>query len=349
MLQEQIAPVVRGYELREPIGEGGYGVVFRAYQPLVGRDVAIKIILPKYANHPDFIRRFESEAQLVARLEHPYIVPLYDYWREPDGAYLVMRFLRGGSLHQLIHKGPLAPALLDRLLEQVGGALAVAHRRGVVHRDLKPANILLDEDGNAYLADFGIAKDIGKPVSPFQTDQHTVLGSPAYLAPEQVKAEPITPQTDIYSLGVVLYEILTGRLPFEAQTPIALMFKHVHEPVPPVRDIRPDLPDEVNAVLQRAMAKHPDERYSDVAIMVRELRRMLTLVPHPTQRPLDLPHTPGASFTPPTPIRHTTSDAKTRSTYETSTASWKSVPGCSWQLAVGSKAHTANCRLPTAG
>src|ERR1700752_4489744 len=120
MLQERTEPVVKGYELREQIGEGGYGVVYRAYQSLVGRDVAVKIILPQYANHPDFIRRFESEAQRVARLEPPYIVPLYDYWREPDGAYLVMRWLRGGSLHNLLHNRPLPGELLIRLLDQVG-------------------------------------------------------------------------------------------------------------------------------------------------------------------------------------------------------------------------------------
>ena len=178
MLQERIDQMVKGYELREKIGEGGYGVVYRAYQPLVGRDVAVKIILPQYANHPDFIRRFEWEAQLVARLEHPYIVPLYDYWRDPDGAFLVMRWLRGGNLHNLLHNRPLPTELLGRLIEQVGGALASAHRRGVVHRDLKPANILLDEEGNAYLADFGIAKDMGTRVSPYQTDASTVVGSP---------------------------------------------------------------------------------------------------------------------------------------------------------------------------
>jgi len=249
MLQERIDQVVKGYELREKIGEGGYGVVYRAYQPLVGRDVAVKIILPQYANHPDFIRRFEWEAQLVARLEHPYIVPLYDYWRDPDGAFLVMRWLRGGNLHNLLHNRPLPTELLGRLIEQIGGALASAHRRGVVHRDLKPANILLDEEGNAYLADFGIAKDMGTRGSPYQTDATTVVGSPAYISPEQVRAEPITPQTDIYSLGVMLYEILTGQLPFHAPTPIALMFMHMNDPVPTVRAHRPDLSDAVNMVI----------------------------------------------------------------------------------------------------
>ena len=178
MLQKRADPVVRGYELRQQIGEGSYGAVYRAYQPLVGRDVAIKIILPQYANYPDFIRRFEYEAQVVARLEHPYIVPLYDYWRAPDGAYLVMRWLRGGSLHDVLHKGSMPPEMFDRMLDQIGGALVTAHRRGVVHRDLKPANILLDEDGNAYLADFGIAKDLGKTFSPYRTDAAGVVGSP---------------------------------------------------------------------------------------------------------------------------------------------------------------------------
>jgi len=146
---------IKGYELRAQIGVGGYGVVYRAVQPSVGREVAVKIILPQYANHPDFIRRFEAEAQLVARLEHPHIVPLYDYWRQPDSAFLVMRYIRGGNLHSILQHGPLALAMCAHLFDQLGAALAVAHRAGVVHRDLKPANFLLDEDGNAYVADAG--------------------------------------------------------------------------------------------------------------------------------------------------------------------------------------------------
>ncbi len=285
MIEERPLQAVKGYELREQIGEGGYGVVYRAYQSQVGRDVAIKIILPQYANHPEFIRRFESEAQLVARLEHPYIVPLYDYWREPDGAFLVMRWLRGGTLHDLLHQEPLATEQLKRLLDQIGGALSTAHRRGVIHRDLKPANILLDDEGNAYLADFGIAKDLGKKVSPYQTDQTSVVGSPAYISPEQVKAEAITPQTDIYSLGVMAYEILTGQLPFQAPTPIALMFKHVNEVLPPLTNYRPDLPPAVNAVIQKATAKNPAERYADVATMIAELKAALGFAPITTAWP----------------------------------------------------------------
>src|SRR5215207_8165915 len=150
---------IKGYELRTLIGEGGFGAVYRANQPTVGRDVAVKIILPEYANQPDFIRRFEVEAQLVARLEHPYIVPLFDYWREPGGAYLVMRLLRGGNIQHLLGQGALPIDTTAHMLEQICSALTAAHRIGVIHRDLKPANVLLDDDNNTYLADFGIAKN----------------------------------------------------------------------------------------------------------------------------------------------------------------------------------------------
>jgi serine/threonine protein kinase len=145
--------VVKGYQLRELIGVGGYGSVYRAHQTLVDREVAIKIILPQYANRPYFIRHFEIEAQLIARLEHLHIVPLYDYWREPDGAYIVMRWLRGGNLGRVLRNGPLDPEPTMRTLEQLASALALAHRNGVIHQDLKAANILLDEDQNAYLSD----------------------------------------------------------------------------------------------------------------------------------------------------------------------------------------------------
>ena len=151
---------MRGYDLHEQIGKGSYGTVYRASQISVGREVAIKVIQPQYANHPEFIRRFETEAQLVARLEHPHIVPLYDYWREPDGAYLVMRWLRAGNLQTRLAEGLLDLATAVTFVDQIAAALTAAHREGVVHRDIKPANILLDEDDNAYLSDFGIAIDV---------------------------------------------------------------------------------------------------------------------------------------------------------------------------------------------
>ena len=210
---------VRGYALSERLGIGGFGAVYRATQSSIRREVAVKIILPRYANHPDFIRRFDAEAQFVARLEHPYIVPLYDYWREPNSACLVMRYMRGGSLAAALRDGPLAPGVVLQVLEQVGAALATAHRAGVVHRDLKPANLLRDAEGNAYLADFGIAKDLGAADTEGATQAGAIVGSPDYLSPEQISDEPITPRTDIYSLGVMLYELLTGAKPFATRTP----------------------------------------------------------------------------------------------------------------------------------
>jgi DNA-binding SARP family transcriptional activator/tRNA A-37 threonylcarbamoyl transferase component Bud32 len=262
-------PGVRGYELKEQIGEGGSGTIHRAIQPAVGREVAVKVIRQKYANDPDFIRRFESEAQLVARLEHPYIVPLYDYWRDPEGAYLVMRYMRQGSLLTALKNGPWPPAQAASLLDQIASALAVAHQQGVVHRDIKPDNILLDEAGNAYLTDFGIAKDLTRQEQ--LTAQGAVIGTLDYISPEQILGEAVTPQTDIYSLGAVLYETLTGEKPFSGAM-AHLLQSHLHEPMPPVTASRPDVPATIDAVLQKATAKKADGRYATVLAMAEAFR-----------------------------------------------------------------------------
>ena len=213
----------------ENIGEGGFGVVYRAKQAGVGREVAIKVARAELANDPEFIRRFDTEAQLVARLEHPYVVPLYDYWREPDGAYLVMRWLKGGNLKTALRTGPWKLDAIARLLRQVGGALALAHRRGVIHRDIKPANILLDEEGNAYLSDFGIAYDISHDAQLEALDASTSW--PAYSSPEQLRREPASHLADIYSLGMVLHELVTGDYPFGDATPTELLKRQLAEPV----------------------------------------------------------------------------------------------------------------------
>ncbi len=265
---------IRGYALGERLGEGGMGVVYRATQPLVEREVAVKIILPQYANQPDFIRRFEAEAQLIARLEHPHIVPLYDYWREPGVAYLVMRLLRGGSVRTLLESGALPLETVDRLIEQISQALAAAHRVGVVHRDLKPANILLDEDGNAYLADFGIAKNLGNVDELTQAD--AIVGSPNYISPEQIRSEFVRPQTDIYCLGVMLYELLTGALPFQGPTPIDVMHSHLTAPLPPLAARRVGLPAALDQVIAQATAKDPLQRYPDVDDMLADWRKALS-------------------------------------------------------------------------
>lgn len=271
---------IRGYALGERLGAGGYGIVYRAVQPLVEREVAVKIILPQYADQPDFIRRFEAEAQLVARLEHPHIVPLYDYWREPGVAYLVMRLLRGGSLAAALQAGPLPLPTVAQFLEQIGAALHTAHRVGIIHRDLKPANVMLDEDNNAYLADFGIAKNLGNPNLADLTQPGLVIGSPAYFSPEQIMAEPVKPQTDIYCLGIMLYELLTGHKPFDGPSPIFLIQQHLNEPIPSLATYCPDLPPALDPVIQRATAKDQAERYPDVLNLLEDFRQALTTADH---------------------------------------------------------------------
>ncbi|NDJ85702.1 MAG: protein kinase [Chloroflexi bacterium] len=249
---------IRGYELQELVGAGGFGAVYRAVQPAVQRQVAVKVILPRYARHPEFISRFESEAQLIARLEHPHIVPLYDYWHEDGAAYLVMRWMNGGSLYDALVKDGAWPAeRVARLLEQIAAALARAHRQNVIHRDIKPANILLDDDGNAYLSDFGIAKDLARDERV--TAEDIIVGSPAYLAPEQTQDQPLSPQSDIYSLGIVLYELLRGEHPFPDASTVTMMVKHRSEAVPTLEQLPLGLA--LDVVIQQATAKDPQARY----------------------------------------------------------------------------------------
>lgn len=263
---------VKGYKLGERVGNGGFGAVYRATQDVVEREVAVKIILPQYANHPDFIRRFEAEAQIIARIEHPFIVPLYDYWREPSAAYLVMRLLRGGSLEKVLKRGALPLKTAVRYLEQIGTALHSAHRVGIVHRDIKPANILLDNEDNSYLADFGIAKNLGNPNAAEQTAAGMMIGSPAYISPEQILAEPVRPQADIYCLGLLLYEMLTGQKPFNGPTPIEYIQQHLNQKLPPLNGDGGPYPPEFDAIIDRATTKKAAERYPDVLSMLAEIQ-----------------------------------------------------------------------------
>jgi serine/threonine protein kinase len=255
--------LLKGYKLDERIGAGGFGAVYRAKQTTVGREVAVKIILPSFANNPDFIRRFESEANLIARLEHPHITPLHDFWRDPDGAYLVMRYLRGGSLRDSLQNGAYELSAASYVLDQIASALDFAHRHNVIHRDIKPGNILLDEDGNAYLADFGIAKDLVN-VKNGHTNPDSVVGSLDYISPEQARSEPVTPRTDIYSLGVTLYELITGEHPFKEASTIERLYKHINDPLPDIANLPPDVSEVINDIIHKATAKDPDKRYPDV-------------------------------------------------------------------------------------
>ena len=264
---------VKGFQLGEKIGSGGFGVVYRAMQPSVGRDVAVKIILPRYANHPNFIRRFEAEAHLIALLEHPHIVPLYDYWREPQAAYLIMRLLRGGSLESQLRNGPIPLPLLAQYVHQIGLALDVAHRQGIVHRDIKPANVLLDDEDNAYLADFGIARHLVRDNAQSGAKAAISGRSPAYISPEQIRAEPIKPQSDIYCLGIMMFEMLTGRKPFVGPTPVAYIQQHLNDPLPSVRQYNPALSATLDHVLQIATARDIASRYRDVPALLQAFQQ----------------------------------------------------------------------------
>jgi WD40 repeat protein/DNA-binding SARP family transcriptional activator len=287
VLQDPALDVVgqplRGYRLIERVGEGTFGTVHRAFQPEVGREVAVKIIRPELANHPEFIRRFGAEAQLVARLEHPHIVPLYDYWREPDGAYLVMRYLRGGSLREALAHGALQPDRVVPLIEHVALALASAHRQGVVHRDVKPANILFDDEGNAYLSDFGIAKELAVAEPGGRGGTPSPLA--AYLSPEEARGEAVTPRADIYSLGVVAFEALAGRHPFADTSPDSLIHRHAREALPSLRAWCPDLPPAIDGAIACATAKDPAERPADAVALASALRDALAPLAGPARRP----------------------------------------------------------------
>ena len=269
-----VSKKLRGYELRERIGAGSFGVIYRAHQPAVGREVAIKVIRPEYVDDPRFIRRFEAEAQLVARLEHPFIVPLYDYWRDPEGAYLVMRWFRAGSLEAALERGPFKPETALRLIDQIAAALAAAHRQGVIHRDLKPANVLLDDEGNGYLSDFGIAVDLEGLVE--SEDGSGLMGTPGYSSPEQIRGEPAGQAGDIYALGVILYELLIAEPPFRTSSPAEQLTKHLSERLPSVIEARPDLPDELDSVIQKATEKDPTKRYRDALELARAMRGALS-------------------------------------------------------------------------
>jgi WD40 repeat protein/serine/threonine protein kinase len=269
--------IIRGYQVEEQIGEGGFGAVYRARQAVVNRTVAIKAIWSELADEPEFIRNFESEAKIIASLEHPQIVPLYDYWREPSGAFLVMRLLRGGNLRTALAKNPhYSGEEAAFLLGQIAGAAMLAHRYGIVHRDIKPENILLDEEGNYYLGDFGIAQSFGNPI---ENSGLLGAGSPAYASPEQLLGVALTPQSDQYSLAIILYEALAGAHPMPELSKLTyteLVQRRSTEPLPHITKARPDLPKELNTVLARATHLDPIQRYPDMLAFAKAFREALT-------------------------------------------------------------------------
>jgi len=261
------------YEITELLGQGGMAAVYRAYQADVERHVAVKVLPPHPGQAAQFVERFQLEAKTIARLQHPHILPLYDFGVEDDIFYLVMQFVEGGSLSERIKQGAMPPHEVEILLRQIASAVDYAHRQGVIHRDIKPENILLDSEGHALLADFGIVKLVGGDTN--LTGTGAIVGTPAYMAPEIGQGDALTPQADIYSLGVVVYEMLTGEQPYTADTPIQVVLKHVQDPVPNILDSAVHLPRALEDVIYRVMAKEPQARYATALAFAEQFSRAI--------------------------------------------------------------------------
>ncbi|MBN2387874.1 MAG: protein kinase [Anaerolineales bacterium] len=246
------------YQVKAEIGRGGMATVYQAYDPRFEREVAIKVLPREMLHDPQFRIRFEREAKTIAMLEHPAIVPVYDFGEEDGQPFFVMRYMTGGSLADRMRPGPMSVAEAVRIFQRLAPALDQAHAKKIIHRDLKPGNILFDQYGEPYISDFGIAKLSETPTS---VTGSAIIGTPAYMSPEQARGEPVDSRADIYALGIILFEILTGRQPFEGDTPMSVVIKHITDPVPHILDIKPDLPTEIEPVIEKAMAKDKDKRF----------------------------------------------------------------------------------------
>ncbi len=251
------------YRIIEQLGQGGMATVFKAYHPGLDRFVAIKVMHPAFKQDPTFLARFQREARVVAKLDHPHIVPIYDYAEHNTNPYLVMKYIEGETLKARLSRGPLTRDEGLHIVDAMGKALGYAHGRGILHRDIKPSNILLCPDGSIYLADFGLARIAQAGESTLSNEM--LLGTPHYISPEQARGERnLDAGTDIYSFGVVLYEMVVGRVPFNADTPFSIIHDHIYTPLPLPQKINPRVPDSVQRVLLKALAKDRADRYATV-------------------------------------------------------------------------------------
>ena len=290
------------YRLEAPLGKGGMASVYRAYQASMDRYVAIKVMTPEIADDPNFVERFQREARTIGRLEHPHILPVIDFGVSDGIYYIVMRYMDGGSLDDRLRQRRLRVDEIVHYLDQIASALDYAHQRGVIHRDLKPNNVLLDRANNCYLTDFGIARIEGAERKLTATG--SVMGTPAYMSPEQAMGRPVDGRSDIYALGVMLYEMVTGRLPFTADTTAALIFQHVYELPPSARQFAPELPEAIDALFNRALAKTPEARHNTAQELADHFAQIFGIrsAPAKAQQPANDKTVIGEAIAPPTTI-----------------------------------------------
>ncbi len=280
------------YQIQAEIGSGSFGTVYRANDSKLKREVAVKVLHHRGLNDPNFRMRFEREAQILANLEHSAIVPVFDYGEVNGQPYFVMRIMEGGSLKQQLKNGPMPLHEIARILSRISSALDVSHAKGIIHRDIKPDNILFDTQGDAYLADFGIAKwsDTSHSLT-----KGMIIGTPAYMSPEQALAkEQIDEKSDVYSLGTVLFQMLTGETPYESDSTLGMAMAHVNEPVPSILDVKQDLPYGCEAIITKAMSKDPADRYDNVTELAKEFQQALQ-APSPPPLPTALLSSPSLS------------------------------------------------------
>jgi serine/threonine protein kinase len=271
------------YQVKQELDHGGMSVVYLARDPRFQRDVAIKVLSRNLLGQANIRARFEREARIIASLDHPSIVQVYDVGEDEGAPFLVMRYMPGGSLSDLLTYGRLNLNDTARIAERLGGALDVAHAKGVVHRDLKPANILFDANGDAFLTDFGIVKLFENETNPVNMTGSVVLGTPAYMSPEQALGKPIDKRSDVYSLGAVMYEMLTGVPPYKGPSSVSVAMKHVMDPVPHVKEYRQDIPDALDAIVARAMAKEANDRQPGAGALAQEFSRAVNGLPAEAQ------------------------------------------------------------------
>ena len=262
------------YEVIERAGAGGMAEVYRARDELLGREVAVKVLSERFSQDRAFVERFRREAQAVANLNHPNIVSLYDFGSDNSTYYIVMEYIDGRALEDIVRDdGPLLPERAAEIAGDVARALQRAHKAGLIHRDIKPSNIMMTSSGEVKVTDFGIVRALSNDGEQTMTQAGMVIGTAAYLSPEQAQGKTLDARSDIYSLGVVLFEMLTGGAPFKGDTPLSVAYKHVREDAPPPSSINPDVPGGLDAIVMKAMSKNPDNRYGSAAEMAEDLDR----------------------------------------------------------------------------